>query len=348
MRIGSGDPDCGIGECAGAARAAYGRAEREAGRPARGARRAQAHPRYAAPSLVRGRRTDARSALPDGPRAGRGRGTGAMRVARRNPTPATLPPPGFRGERGAERGRRGVRGVGRAQHQRCVRSGGVYGYLHACSHENFASILSPIERAGSILQCALFVAWGWDAGQQASASGTFLARMFCARPLPGYAAPSPARGRARGGVPVCGSDMGIRIAELENARGSTRAAYGRAERGAGRPARNPSPVPPPRISGRAERGAGWPDAGRRSREARAARASPPPLRCPLPGAREVGFRFAARDRRAQRGGSRAMRDDAKRPQPRRVRRSRLPKPRGAGRGREGAECRGGGREGRGV
>jgi len=77
-------------------------------------------------------------------------------------------------------------------------------------------------------------------------------------------------------------------------------------------------------------------------------ASPPPLRCPLPGAREVGFRFAARDRRAQRGGSRAMRDDAKRPRPRRVRRSRLPKPREAGSGREGAECRGGGREGRGV
>jgi hypothetical protein len=72
------------------------RARRGACGAERAARSAQAsaHPRYAAPSLVRGRRTDARSALPDGPRAVRG-ACGAAHPGV-SPPPLRCPLPGAR------------------------------------------------------------------------------------------------------------------------------------------------------------------------------------------------------------------------------------------------------------
>jgi hypothetical protein len=180
----------------GGTRAASGRAEREAGRPARGARRAQAHPRYAAPSLVRGRRTDARSALPDGPRAGRGRGTGAMRVARRNPTPATLPPPRRAG--GREVGFRYADRIWGSGLRNWRMRGRGAGSVRPRGARSRAARAQPLPRAPS----PDFGASG--ARRRVARRGTAItgSARGARKPTP---ATLPPPWRARGGVPVCGA-----------------------------------------------------------------------------------------------------------------------------------------------
>jgi hypothetical protein len=197
-------------------------------------------PDFAAPSPVRGRRTDARSALPDGPRAVRGARCADAGGERATPPPCPLP--GFRGER------RSRRGTGRSARGRGARAGnGRDARSAAQPHPRYAapSRISRRARRGRRTDA-----------RSAEPGGPRATPPPC--PLPGFCGERRARGGARAangraGRAPHGTPPPLRCPlPGARARRGLRTAARSAKPGGPHPA--PATLPPPRRAGEHEVG----------------------------------------------------------------------------------------------